>query len=44
MKVFFTLFLFITLCVMRSTICVNIKRNLGHAYFFRPHTLGKLIY
>ena len=41
---FFTIFWFITLCVMHSTICLNIEQNLGHAWFLGPHTLGKLIF
>ena len=44
MKAFFTIFWFITLCVMHSTICLNIEQNLGHAWFLGPHTLGKLIF
>ena len=44
MKAFFTIFWFITLCVMHSTICLNIEQNLGHAWFHEPHTLGKLIF
>ena len=43
MKAFFTIFWFIILCVMRSTIGLNIKQNLGHVWFLGPHTLGKLI-
>ena len=44
MKAFFTIFGFITLCAMLSTICSNIKQNLGHVDLLRPHTLGKLIF
>ena len=37
------MFLFVTLCVMLIT-CVNVKQNLGHTWFLRPHTLSKLIF
>ena len=37
------MFLFMILCVVLITY-LNIKQNLGHAWFLRPHTLGKLIF
>ena len=42
MKVFSTIFSFITLCVM-LLICLSVKHNLSYAWLLRPHTLGKLI-
>ena len=44
MKVFFTIFGFIILRVMRSTIYLSIKQNIGLAWPLGPHTLGKLIF
>ena len=35
------MFSFMTLCVALIT-CVDIKQNLGHVWFLKPHTLGKL--
>ena len=43
MKAFFTIFGFVTLRVMCSTIYLSIKQNLGYAWLLGPHTLGKLI-
>ena len=37
------MFLFVTLYVVLIT-CMNIRQNLGHAWFLGPHTLGKLIF
>ena len=34
---------FLMLCVMFITYS-NIERNLGHAWFLGPHTLGKLVF
>ena len=42
MKVFCTIFSFITLCVT-LLICLSIKQNIGHAWLLKPHTLDKLM-
>ena len=42
MKVFSTIFSFITLCVT-LLICLSIKQNLGNVWLLGPHTLGKLM-
>ena len=43
-KVFSTILLFITLCVIFLIIYFNIKQNLGHIWLLGPYTLGKLIF
>ena len=43
MKVFSTIFSFITLCVILPIIHFNIKQNIGHTWLREPYTLGKLI-
>ena len=37
------MFSFSTLCVVLTT-CLNIKQNLGHAWFLEPHISSKLIF
>ena len=44
MKVLFAIFSFITLCVLRSTVYLYIKQNIGHAWCLEPHNLDKLIF
>ena len=43
-KASFTIFQFITLCVISSITCLNIKQNLDHAWPLKPYTLDKLIF
>jgi len=43
MKVFSAIFSFITLCIILLINYLNIKQNLGHTWFLKPYTLGKLI-
>ena len=43
MKVFCTIFSFITLCVT-LLIWLSIKQNISHAWLLEPHTSGKLMF
>ena len=44
MKVFLVTFSFITLSVeLRVIVAPSAKQNLGYAWFFEPHNLGKLM-
>ena len=44
MRVFLVTFSFITLSIeLHIIVALSIKQKLGHAWFPKPHTLGKLM-